>query len=43
MRVKNATLSGVGKGGLITSTPSPIIEQDFNYITQNFGDNPKNQ
>ena len=30
----NATLSGVGKGGLITSTPSLVIQKDFNYITQ---------
>lgn len=31
----DATLSGVGKGGLITSTPSPVIEKDFSYIIQN--------
>ena len=43
MRVKNATLSGLGKGGLVTSTPTPIIEQDFTYITQTYGINPKNQ
>jgi hypothetical protein len=43
MRVKNATLSGLGKGGLITSTPTPVIEQDFTYITQEYGTNPKNQ
>ena len=39
----DATLSGVGKGGLITSTPSPVIEKDFTYITQEYGTNPKNQ
>jgi hypothetical protein len=43
MRVKNATLSGLGKGGLVTSTPTPVIEQDFTYITQEYGTNPKNQ
>jgi hypothetical protein len=43
MTFNDATLSGVGKGGLVTSTPSPIIQKDFIYITQNFGDNPKNQ
>ena len=37
----DATLSGVGKGGLITSTPSTLVEDDFEYITQNFGSNPK--
>jgi len=34
MLFNNATLSGVGKGGLITSTPSLVIQKDFNYITQ---------
>jgi hypothetical protein len=43
MRVEDATLSGLGKGGLITSTPTPVIEQDFTYITQEYGINPKNQ
>ena len=43
MRVRNATLSGLGKGGLVTSTPTPVIEQDFTYITQEYGTNPKNQ
>jgi hypothetical protein len=43
MRVKDATLSGLGKGGLVTSTPSPVIQKDFTYITQTFGNNPKNQ
>jgi len=43
MRVNNATLSGLGKGGLVTSTPTPVIEQDFTYITQTYGTNPKNQ
>ena len=37
----DATLSGVGKGGLITSTPSTLVEDEFEYITQNFGSNPK--
>ena len=35
MLFNDATLSGVGKGGLITSTPSPVIEKDFSYIVQN--------
>ena len=43
MRVKNATLSGLGKGGLVTSTPTPLITQEFTYITQEYGTNPKNQ
>ena len=43
MRIKNATLSGLGKGGLVTSTPTPLITQDFTYITQTYGTNPKNQ
>ena len=43
MRVKNATLSGLGKGGLVTSTPTPVIEKEFTYITQEYGTNPKNQ
>ena len=43
MTFNDATLSGVGKGGLVTSTPSPIIQKDLIYITQNFGDNPSNQ
>jgi hypothetical protein len=43
MRVNNATLSGVGKGGLVTSTPTLVIEQDFTYITQTYGTNPKTQ
>jgi hypothetical protein len=43
MRVKNATLSGLGKGGLVTSTPTPVIETEFTYITQEYGTNPKNQ
>ena len=43
MRVKNATLSGLGKGGLVTSTPTPLITQEFTYITQTYGANPKNQ
>ena len=43
MRVRNATLSGLGKGGLITSTPTPVIETEFTYITQEYGTNPSNQ
>jgi hypothetical protein len=39
MRVKNATLSGLGKGGLVTSTPTPLITQEFTYITQTYGTN----
>jgi hypothetical protein len=43
LRVNNATLSGLGKGGLVTSTPTPLITQEFTYITQTYGTNPKNQ
>jgi len=43
MRIENATLSGLGKGGLVTSTPTPVIETEFTYITQEYGTNPKNQ
>ena len=39
MRVRNATLSGLGKGGLVTSTPTPLITQEFTYITQTYGTN----
>ena len=35
----DATMSGVGKGAFITSTPSPIIERNFDYITRTFGNN----
>jgi len=35
-------LSGVGKGALITSTPSDIIEAEFDYITKTYGQNPVN-
>jgi len=38
-----ATLSGVGKGNLITSTASPTIKNNLTYITQEYGTNPKNQ
>jgi hypothetical protein len=43
MLFNGATLSGLGKGGLVTSTPSPVIQKDFTYITQEYGTNPKNQ
>jgi hypothetical protein len=43
MTFNDATLSGLGKGSLVTSTPTPVIEQDFTYITQEYGTNPKNQ
>jgi hypothetical protein len=43
MTFNDATLSGLGKGGLVTSTPSPVIQKDFTYITQEYGTNPKNQ
>jgi hypothetical protein len=43
MLFNDATLSGVGKGGLLTSNPNPTIQQDFTYITQTYGNNPKNQ
>ena len=36
------TLSGVGKGALITSTPSDTIETEFDYITKTYGQNPVN-
>ena len=39
---ENNTLSGVGKGALITSTPSDIIESEFDYITKTYGQNPIN-
>jgi hypothetical protein len=38
-----ATLSGVGKGNLITNTASPTIKNNLTYITQTYGTNPKNQ
>jgi len=37
-----ATLSGVGKGNLITSTASPTIKNNLTYITQTYGTNPSN-
>jgi hypothetical protein len=43
MLFNDATLGGVGKGGLLTSNPNPTIQQDFTYITQTYGNNPKNQ
>jgi hypothetical protein len=43
MTFNDATLSGLGKGGLITSTPTPVIATEFTYITQEYGTNPKNQ
>jgi hypothetical protein len=36
------TLSGVGKGNLITPTASPTIKDNLTYITQTYGTNPKN-
>ena len=41
MLLKGNTLSGLGKGGLITSTPSALVENEFEYITQKYGSNPK--
>ena len=38
-----ATLSGVGKGNLITDTASPTIKSNLTYITQTYGTNPSNQ
>jgi hypothetical protein len=38
-----ATLSGVGKGNLITPTASPTIKNNLTYITQTYGTNPSNQ
>ena len=35
----DATMSGVGKGAFISSTPSDIIETDFDYITRTYGQN----
>jgi hypothetical protein len=43
MTFNDATLSGLGKGSLVTSTPTPVIETEFTYITQEYGINPKNQ
>ena len=43
MTFNDATLSGLGKGSLVTSTPTPVIETEFTYITQEYGTNPKNQ
>ena len=37
------TLSGVGKGNLITPTASPTIKNNLTYITQEYGTNPSNQ
>jgi hypothetical protein len=37
-----ATLSGVGKGNLITPTASPTIKDNLTYITQTYGTNPSN-
>jgi hypothetical protein len=37
-----ATLSGVGKGNLITPTASPTIKNNLTYITQTYGTNPSN-
>jgi hypothetical protein len=42
MILSGNTLSGLGKGTLLGSTPSPLIETDLIYITQNYGINPKN-
>ena len=36
------TLSGVGKGNLITPTASPTIKNNLTYITQTYGTNPSN-
>jgi hypothetical protein len=38
-----ATLSGVGKGNLITPIASPTVKDNLTYITQTYGTNPKNQ
>jgi hypothetical protein len=42
MILSGNTLSGLGKGTLLGSTPSPLIETDLVYITQNYGINPFN-
>ena len=42
MILSGNTLSGLGKGTLLGSVPSPLIETDLIYITQNYGINPKN-
>jgi hypothetical protein len=42
MILSGNTLSGLGKGTLLGSTPSPVIETDLVYITQNYGINPFN-
>lgn len=35
----DATMSGVGKSGMVTLTPTSVIEQNFDYITRTFGSN----
>ena len=35
----DATMSGVGKSGMTTDSPTRVIEQNFDYITRNFGSN----
>jgi hypothetical protein len=37
-----ATLSGVGKGNLITPIASPTVKDNLTYITQTYGTNPSN-
>jgi len=42
MLLSGNTLSGLGKGTLLGSTPSPLIETNLVYITQNYGINQNN-
>jgi len=35
----DATMSGVGRSGMTTLTPTSVIEQHFDYITRTFGSN----
>ena len=42
MILSGNTLSGLGKGTLLGSVPSPVIEDNLGYITQNYGISPKN-
>jgi hypothetical protein len=42
MILSGNTLSGLGKGTLLGSVPSPVIETNLVYITQEYGINPRN-
>ena len=42
MILSGNTLSGLGKGTLLGPVPSPVIEDNLVYITQNYGISPDN-